>query len=351
MKAALLAAGKGKRLRPATDGRPKPLLPIAGSTLFEFNLSLISDFDVYTVVSYRKELFLEMSMELGFKVIDQGNPMGTGHAVMRLGEEVMDDFLLLYSDIYLPPNTVGRILSLSERYDHVVAVAPVDRPWEFGVVDLSSGLLKRIVEKPRRGEEPSDLVVAGAFFLSQSIFDHLADVGLSPRGEVELTDALTLAASRGERVGVVTVSPWVDAGRLPDFLKAQRYLLNDMISGERPLPKGYSLEEDILVSGTAIIEESYLEGPAVISGLLKESRIGPYTYLEQGSQVRESEVYNSVIMKGSVLSHAKVENSLISDRCQLSESKLIDSVTAPGCGINGCGIEGEKVWESRNCLT
>lgn len=351
MKAALLAAGEGKRLRPATYARPKPLLPIAGSTLFEFNLSMVSSLDVYAVVSYRKELFLELSRRLNFKIVDQGNPLGTGHAVMKLGEVVKEDLLLLYSDIYLPPDAVERILSQSERYDHVVAVALVDKPWEFGVVDIKSGLLRRIVEKPRRGEEPSDLVVAGAFFLSQSILDHLADVGPSSEGEIGLTDALTLAASRGENIGIVTISPWVDAGRPSDFLQAQRYLLDDVTSGKRPLPEGYSLEKDILISKTAGIEESDIEGPAAIGGSLRKSRVGPYTYIEHDSEIRSSETYSSVIMRGSMLLRAEVSDSLLSDGCQITDSKLIDSVTAPKCQIVGCRIEGERIWESKYCPT
>ncbi len=351
MKAALLAAGKGKRLRPATEARPKPLLPIAGSTLFEFNFSLIRDKETYAVVSYRKELFVELSDRLGFRVIDQGRPMGTGHAVMRLGEEVRDDFLLLYSDIYLPPDSIGRIESLSDSFDHVVAVTPVDRPWEFGVVELSSGLLRRIVEKPRRGEEPSNLIVAGAFYLSQTILDHLMDVPLSPRGEIELTDALTLAASRGERVGVVTISPWVDAGRPRDFLLAQRYLMNDMIGGERPLPSGYTLEGDILLSGTGALEDSEMEGPAVVAGLVRESTIGSYTYLEGGSSVTGSKVTNSVIMRGSEVLRSSISDSLVADEGRIEGSSLEGCVTAPSLRVVGCTLTGERIWEGRECLT
>ncbi len=351
MKAALLAAGKGKRLRPATEARPKPLLPIAGSTLFEYNLSLISDLQVYAVVSYRKELFIDLSRHLNFRIVDQGKPMGTGHAVIKLGEEVRDDILLIYADIYLPPDSVERILSYCDKYDHVVAVTPVEKPWEFGVVELSSGLLKRIVEKPKKGEEPSNLIVAGAFFLSQSIFDHLMDVTLSPRGELELTDALTLAASRGERVGVVTVSPWVDAGRPSDFLIAQKYLLNDVISGERPPPDGYVLEGDILISNTGIIESSELEGPSVVAGLLKGSTLGPYSYLEAGSRAVNSKIFNSIVMRGSSILSSEVMDSLIADGGLVEGSTLVRSVTAPSSRVVGCSVEGEKVWESRVCVT
>ncbi len=353
MKAVLLAAGKGKRLRPATEARPKPLLPIAGSTLFEYNLSVISDFpNVYVVVSYGKELFQELADGYGFTPVDQGEPMGTGHAVLKLGEVTRDDLLLIYSDIYLPPGTREKILSYTDRYDHVVAVTPVDRPWEFGVVELEDGLLKRIVEKPPKGEEPSNLIIAGAFFLSQTIFDHVREVGPSPRGEIELTDALTRAAKEGERIGVVEISPWVDAGRPDDFLRAQKLLLDDVIEGKRSPPKGYRIEGDLLISGDVDLSNSEVSGPSALGEcLLAKSKVGPYSYLEHHSEITHCVVSNSIIMRRSKLSFSSIESSLITDGSVIITSDLRRVITAPSVRVEGCSLSEEKLWENKFCPT
>ncbi len=353
MEVALLAAGKGKRLLPATETRPKPLLPIAGSTLFEYNLLAVQDTStIYAVVSYRRDLFSELSKRYHFSLIDQGVPLGTGHAALKLENHVKESFLLIYSDIYLPPGTKDLITSLVDKYDHIVAVSPVDKPWEFGVIELKDDLLMRIVEKPNRGEEPSNLVIAGAFYLSQSIFDHLRKIGFSPRGEIELTDALTLAAQKGERIGIVKISPWIDAGRPSDFLEAQKLLLQDIITGRRKKPENFKLEGNVLISERAEIINSEIHGPLAIGRCeVIGSRLGPYTYLEDGSQVMASKVNNSVIMNGSMVESSEIRNSLITDLSEISKSELADVVTASSIKVRNCHISAMKVWGDKICST
>ncbi len=349
LKVALLAAGKGNRLRPATDSIPKPLLPIACSNLLDHNLALLNSPEVYVVTCYMKELFLEYRSKYGVNLVDQGEPLGTGHAVLKLEDLVKEELLLLYSDIYIPPGFLETFLSERDKYDHLVAVAPVERPWEFGVIEAEGKLLKRIVEKPKRGEEPSNLVVAGVFFLSQSIFDILRSLGPSPRGEIELTSAITEAVERGERVGIVRISPWVDAGRREDFLLAQELLLNDMISGLRRVPEGFKVEGSSIIGRNAEIDGSYFDGPCCLDGKLVDSKVAK-AYLQQ-SEVIGSTVRNSVVMSGSSIRRSIIESSIISKGSSIISSKLLNSINASGTYIKGCEIYDGLIWESRSCST
>ncbi len=349
MKVALLAAGKGNRLRPATDSIPKPLLPIACSTLLEHNLTLLNSPEVYVVVCYMKELFLEYRSKYGVNLVDQGEPLGTGHAVLKLEDSVRDDLLLLYSDIYIPPGFIEFFLSEGDEYDHLVAAAPVERPWEFGVIEAEGKLLKRIVEKPKRGEEPSNLVVAGVFLLSQSIFDILRGLGPSPRGEIELTSAITEAVKRGERVGIVRMSPWVDAGRREDFLLAQELLLNDMVSGLRRVPEGFKVEGSLIIGRNAEIDGSNLDGPCCLDGKLIDSRVVK-AYLQR-SEVIGSTIRNSIVMSGSFVRGSLIESSIISKGSSVINSKLSNSINASGTSIEGCEVDSDLIWESMSCPT
>jgi len=350
LKVALLAAGKGNRLRPATDSIPKPLLPIACSTLLEHNLALLNPTEVYVVVCYMKELFLEYRSKYGVNLVDQGEPLGTGHAVLKLEDFVRDDLLLLYSDIYIPPGFLEAFLSERDKYDHLVAVAPVERPWEFGVIEAEGKLLKRIVEKPKRGEEPSNLVVAGVFLLSQSIFDILRGLSPSPRGEIELTSAITEAVERGERVGIVSVDPWVDAGRREDFLLAQELLLNDMISGLRRVPDGFKVEGPLIIGRDAEVEGSELDGPCCLDGKLIDSAVAK-AYLQRGSEVIGSTIRNSIVMSGSIVRSSLIESSIISKGSSILNSKISSSINASGTSIEGCEVENELIWGNKSCFT
>jgi len=354
LKVVLLAAGEGKRLRPATLSRPKPLLPIAGATLLDFHISSLkkSYQDLSLVVSYKKELFNPYK-ELGIKVIDQGIPLGTGHAVKILEGRVKGDFLLVYSDVYFPPKFDEELLTMADGYDHVVAVTPVSEPWEYGVVHVEDGLLKRIIEKPRRGEEPSNLIVAGAFLLSETIFDHLKEIGPSPRGEMELTDAITLAAEKGEKVLIVEISPWVDAGRLKDFLYAQKLLLYDIISGKRQIPSDLRLEEDILLGCDISLESVEIKGPVVIGPSVKvtDSYVGPNTYLEGSCRISDSEITGSIIMAGSLMADSKLTNSIVADNSKIDRTSANEIIVAPNTEVIGCKLEsGAKIWENVRCL-
>jgi NDP-sugar pyrophosphorylase family protein len=348
LKVALLAAGKGNRLRPATDSIPKPLLPIACSTLLDHNLALLNSPEVYVVVCYMKELFLGYRSKYGVNLVDQGEPLGTGHAVLKLEDSVKEDLLLLYSDIYIPPGFLEIFLSERDKYDHLVAVAPVERPWEFGVIEAEGNLLKRIVEKPRRGEEPSNLVVAGVFLLSQSIFDILRGLGPSPRGEIELTSAITEAVERGERVGIVRMSPWVDAGRREDFLLAQELLLNDMISGLRRVPEGFRVEGSLIIGRNAEMNGNF-DGPCCIDGKLIDSKVAK-AYIQQ-SEVIGSTIRNSIVMSGSLINRSSIESSIISKGSSVINSKLLNSINASGTSIEGCEVDNDLIWESRSCST
>lgn len=338
MKAALLAAGKGNRLRPATDFIPKPLLPIACSTLLEHNLLQLTQFqEIYVVVCYMRGLFREYEGKYGLKTVDQGEPLGTGHAVLKLADFVRDDLLIIYSDVYLPPGFLNVMLAERDKYDHLVAVAPVERPWEFGVVEREGSLLKRIIEKPKRGEEPSNLVVAGAFLLSQSIFDVLAQLGPSPRGEIELTSALAEVARRGERVGLVEVQPWIDAGRREDFLRAQELLLIDLLLGYRKVPEGFRVENSLIIGEEASTSESRVLGPSCINARVESSIIGPNVYLQRGSRVIRSKVRDSVVMMGSLLRGSEVLSSIISSGARILNSVIVDSITPSAIEVRDRG--------------
>ncbi len=315
MRAVLLAAGEGKRLRPVTLDRPKPVIPLAGFSLAHYHLSLLSSLgvdEVAVVVGFGEEKVraaLGDGRELGLEItyVRQDRQLGTAHALMVAEQwlEGSEPFLLIYSDVYLPPNTPKALLSAIEEEgaEAAVAVATVERPWEFGVVEADPrGRLRRIVEEPKRGEEPSNLVIAGAFAFRRSIFGELRGTKPSPRGELELTDSITMLASRSDVLLVSVGDRWTDAGRPGDLLKASAYLLDD-VAGSR-LPQALLK----IVSGRFYLEKSAGEGAKIIPPafvgidvvLEGDSVLGPYSVLEGFNSVGSgSSVEYSLLLNGS----------------------------------------------------
>ncbi len=340
MKAVLLAAGEGKRLRPATLSRPKPFLPIAGTTLFHHNLSClrragVTDFLV--VVNYMKDRVTKILERDGLSWIDQGEPMGTGHAVMVTRGTMSGRFFVSYSDVYLPCGVFEK--ASRSASDFVVVAAEVEKPWEFGVILLEGGKFKGIIEKPRKGEEPSNLVVAGLFVFNESIYDYLDRISVSPRGEYELTDAIT-QASKEVNVEVIISHKWADAGRPFDFLRVQRFMMN-----------GVQVHETSEVRGSKIIPPVII-GPDV---RVEGSVLGPYVYLEGSNEVIDSELSDAVVMKGSSINSSTVKWAIISDNNLVESSKLLpgpegfSAVTAPDISLEGCTMSSVRVWSEEDC--
>jgi len=255
--------------------------------------------------------------------INQRELLGTGHAVSMLKDSASgESFLLIYSDVFIGSSDLKRLLEIgsTSKFDHVVAVAKVSEPWKFGVVLEDSGLLKGIIEKPAKGTEPSNKVIAGAFFFSNSIFSLLEGLKKSPRGEYELTDAIQEASQRGERVRVLELEGgWTDAGTFSNLLVASKLLFQELIGEELYLDLKWPHRDGLFGPG---IKESYpgveLEGPVFIGSNVKigrGSRVGPYTVLSEHVIVEEgASVSNSIVLKGVRVGQGSViEESILND--------------------------------------
>ncbi len=263
------------------------------------------------------------SISINIDFINQREQLGTGHAVYMLRENSGGkDFLLIYSDVFIGSNDFKRLMEAgsSSEFDHVVAVARVTEPWKFGVVLEDSGLLKRIIEKPEKGTEPSNKVIAGAFYFSNSIFSFLEGLSKSPRGEYELTDAIQEAARCGEKVKVLNLKEgWTDAGTFSNLLLASKLLFQELIRERLYLDLKWPYQDGLLGPGA---EESYpgvkVQGPIFIGSNVEIGRgsiVGPYAVLFGdvviGEEVRVS---SSILLKGvSVGEGSIIEASILSD--------------------------------------
>ncbi|MGC8849630.1 MAG: bifunctional sugar-1-phosphate nucleotidylyltransferase/acetyltransferase, partial [Candidatus Bathyarchaeia archaeon] len=290
MKAVILAAGKGVRLQPLIENRPKQMLPVAGKPILGHILDALRNIKVEQVLiivgdmaQAIKEYVESLGLPFPAEYIKQRDPRGTGHATALAVKRIPgESFLLLYGDVIPSTALLERIM---ERYwEHglpLLAASRTDELEGFGIVESSDGLLDRIVEKPSSPPVHGALVNVGIYVLTPEVLKNVGDVGVSPRGEVELTDALNISAGK-EKIGVVQASQeeWIHIGYPWDLLKANMRLLSGIhtsISGE--------VEEDVRISGPVIIEEgsliragSTIDGPVLIG---EGSKVGPNAYIRR----------------------------------------------------------------------
>jgi NDP-sugar pyrophosphorylase family protein len=195
MKAVILAGGFGKRLKPLTDQRPKPMIEVLDVPIIEWQIKWLRRHGISEVVicvGYMKEQIIDhvgsgsrLGVKVGYAVEEE--PLGTGGALKNAKSLVagQDSFFMLNGDILtdLDPN----ILDLNAGH-HSLALVPLRSP--FGVVELdSSSKVLGFVEKPRI---PDRWINAGVYRFTQEIFDYLPE-----SGNIEVT-ALPALAKEGK---------------------------------------------------------------------------------------------------------------------------------------------------------
>ena len=231
-KAVIPAAGLGTRFLPVTKSLPKELLPILDQPMLQYVVAEAAAAgidEVLIVTSRGKEsiaAYFQPHPELEQRLADagetdllakiqqaaalaqvsfviQGQPLGLGHAVLTARDAVGDNpFVVILPDdiIAHTPGAIAQMLAAAPPdAGGVVAVEPA--PWEvihnYGVVDaaaVSERLyqVNRLVEKPRRSEAPSNLTIVGRYILPPAIFDCLKRTPPGAKGEIQLTDGISL---------------------------------------------------------------------------------------------------------------------------------------------------------------
>lgn len=221
MKAIIMAAGKGVRMMPLTADKPKVMVEVNGRPFLYYVIERMkkagfSDFGI--VVGYRKESI--MKHFTGVKFIEQREQLGTGHAVKCCRDFVgLDDFVVVNGDnLY----SVKDYKSLNKDDGFCYAGAMIkENPELYGVILQENGFLRKIIEKPK--EYAGNLVNVGVYKFTSDVFDALDKISLSPRGEYEITDALTLLGQEN-KVRVLSMTEMVDFGKPSDVDKAGLYL-------------------------------------------------------------------------------------------------------------------------------
>ena len=342
MKGLILAGGAGTRLRPITHTGAKQLVPIANKPIVFYGIEAMADAgitEVGLVVGENRDEFVNAigdGWQFGVNVtyIPQDAPLGLAHCVLIAHEFLGDDDFVMYlGDNMLEQGLEGFVNEFEAARSAGGVNAPtaqillchVEDPRQFGVAEVTKeGHVKRLVEKPKN--PPSDLALVGVYLFDKTINEAVRAIAPSPRGELEITDAIQWLIEQGKTVRhEVLKGWWIDTGKKDPLLECNRLVLEVLEPrNDGSVDVNSQIEGRVVVMQGAKIVNSRIRGPVVIGTdtVVENSYIGPYTSVGNGCNIVHSELEHSVLLDGCTVNDVhKMTDSLLGRNVQVVKSQ------------------------------
>ncbi len=261
-KAVLPAAGWGTRFLPATKAQPKEMLPLVDKPVIQYAVeeAVAAGIDQMIIVTSSQKRAIEDHFDLSYELehlleqrgdiemlrrvrhisdlaqiayVRQKEQLGLGHAVLMAKELVgHEPFAVILSDDVVSGDRpcIGQLVDVyDERHASVVAVmeVPHEETQRYGIIDGEPDprddrlyRVRRVVEKPKPEDAPSDLAIIGRYVLTPKIFEKLEQTPGGAGGEIQLTDAIETLMAEQDVFAYAFQGTRYDAGTTMGWLKA-----------------------------------------------------------------------------------------------------------------------------------
>ncbi|AXG06289.1 glucose-1-phosphate thymidylyltransferase [Haloplanus rubicundus] len=258
MKAIVLAAGKGQRLWPLTENRPKPMLPVANRPILEHIVDALMQTSVTEVIlvvgSNRDRIqshFEDSYGHLDISYVVQESQLGTGHALLQTESYLGDSFVALNGDRVIDASVIDAVIERQQETDEpVMAITRVGQPDRYGVVELEGQTVIGLEEQPHPNHTKSDYINAGVYAFDPEIFAAIRRI--ETHGEQALTNALTTFIDDRRLEAVRYQGTWLDVSEPWDLLAVNNALL------------GTERSEDIISESATIDTSAVVKNPVAI---------------------------------------------------------------------------------------
>lgn len=312
MKAVILAAGEGKRMRPVSDKIPKIMIPILDKPFLEYIIMELKEAgikDIIIVVSQKNGDFIKdyfkdgggMGLKIDYVVQEHRN--GTADAISRARKylEDCDYFLVHYGDSLTNVNLPLKLIENFKKHENLDAYLTLreeENTSRYGVVKFEGKNIVDIIEKPEKGKEPSNMVTVGIFILkTKSFFDSIKGMGFE-YGKEEFP-AEYIIRKGGKVRGFLFSGKRVDLGKPVDILNTTKLVMLKFFSSD----SDYYIGEKVITGKNSIIKESFIN---------RDTSIGENFMLE-----------NSYVMGNCTIgNNCRVKNSIIC--CDLEDGEVVE---------------------------
>jgi len=328
MKAMIMSAGIGTRLRPLTYSIPKPMFPIVNKPVLEHVLELLKRHNITEVVinlhAHRAMIrnYFGDGSRLGMKInySEEKKLMGTAGGVKKVEHFFDDTFLVMSGDGLTNINLTSVInFHRKRRALGTMVLKSVDTRFEYGVaLTRRGGRIKEFIEKPTWSRIFSNTVNTGTYVFEPEVFRYI------PRGKFcdFARDVWPkLLKQRKQIFGYETEEYWCDIGNLFEYRRAQNDALEGKIELEIPgerryknvwIGKGTQVAPGVRIRGPCVIGENCrLRKNALIEGF---STIGNNSIIGEEVRLRNCILWNGVRVRKNV----ELVNCIIGNDAEIS---------------------------------
>lgn len=333
MKALILSGGKGTRLRPITFSMAKQLVPVANKPVIEYGIESIAEAGIKefgiivgdTADEIKKTVGDGSRWGIQVTYIPQPDPLGLAHAVKTAEDFLGDDDFIMYLGDNMIKSSVTDLVGEFQRHRPAATIllTAVPNPQDFGVAEMAEGRVTRLEEKPK--EPRSNLALVGVYLFDRRIHDMIAQLKPSRRGEYEITDAIQMLIDNGLEVRSHIIEGWwKDTGTVDAMLEANRLILESLDQKVDGTVENSRIEGRVQIGQGARIVNSTVRGPAIIGAncVIEDAFVGPFTAIDANSQLRCSEIENSIVLADCVIENvgSRMESCLIGRGAHVNKS-------------------------------
>ena len=313
LKGLILSGGRGTRLRPITYTSAKQLVPVANKPVLFYGIEAMADAgirDIGIIIAPetgerdpRRRPATARSSGVEITYIVQDEPLGLAHAVLTAEPFLGDSpFVMYLGDNLLQGGMRELVRNFRENApEALILLTPVPDPRTTASPSSTARAPCAAWPRSPRSRPPTSPWSASTCSRRTSTTPRKA-IKPSPRGELEITDAIQWLVDSGRRVEPHIVRGWwKDTGRLDDMLEANRLILETIdrhVDGEL---EGSQIDGRVIVEAGARLTNSTVRGPAIIGAgaELVDCYVGPYTAVGRHCVISNAEVEHSILLEGS----------------------------------------------------
>jgi NDP-sugar pyrophosphorylase family protein len=301
MKAMIMAAGFGTRLRPLTDNLPKALVPVVNRPVLERNIEYLNKYGIKDIIinahyhadQIQKFVSAFKVPEVNLTVSLEEEILGTGGGLSNCRGLLKDDtFIVINSDILTNIN-LDTILKNHRKSGDIVTLVLHDYPL-FNQIDITDSKIKMIHKTTASGR----LAFTGIHVLEPDIFDYLPDQGFADI----ISDCYNPLMESGKSINAFTAMDhyWYDIGTLESYKKANIDFLK-------------------LENMQFVVGKNALIDPSVT--LKNRAVIGNNSVIEKGAFIDNSIIWNNVIIKADT----QIRDSIVLSSTQVVQTSRYEN--------------------------